>query len=237
MEIGINKKKIVSAIQKGLSDTQIVMSTSNTITYTRKYMEKWDRIHTSINNCFCDDERFSIIPLDRGLFTPIMIFDNMEQVLYTIMRRDNFNKKLNRKYLTKAHYIDAMLDYNYPFQKSPEQLSMFNEEDMFSEKAKKEINDLHIIIENLLDTDKIRKYITIVVDFNGYILTSVEAILCSKWLEIIEKENWNEYIVPSFDDIEDNGKENYVHENELKSKIILKPTIKKKLKNKLNKEE
>ena len=116
LEIGINKKKIVSAIQKGLSDTQIAISTSNTITYTRKYMEKWDRIHTSIHNCFCDDERFSIIPLDRGLFTPIMIFDNMEQVLYTIMRRDNFNKKLSRKYLEEAHYIDTMFDYNSCFE-------------------------------------------------------------------------------------------------------------------------
>lgn len=227
LETGIDKVKFVSAIQKGLSNTQVEIYSSNTITDNRKHMEKWDKINTCLNDLFNDNNRFSVVPLDRGLFKLVMIFDNVEQVLYTVIKKNNFNKLLSRKFLPKAHYIDAMLDYNYHYQEVPLQMSLFDMDSMFSETAEKQISDLHISIESLLSTDKVKKYITIVIDFTGYTLNAVEAVFCSKWLETIESENWSEYIVPSFDDIEDNGKNDYVHENELKLKIALKPTIKK----------
>ena len=156
-----------------------------------------------------------------------MIYDNIERVLYTVIKSKNFDKLLQRKPLEKAHYIDAMLDYNYTYQTTPSQLSIFEMDNMFSENAENQIHDLQITIESLLSTDSISKYITIVVDFNAYALNDVKAVLCSKWLEIIETDAWTEYIIPSFDDIEENGKSDYVHDTEIKSKIALKPTIRK----------
>ncbi len=64
-------------------------------------------------------------------------------------------------------------------------------------------------------------------DFKGFTLTEVHAVLGSKWLEIIETDDWSEYINPSFDDIEDNGRRDYVQSSDLKSKISIKPSVRK----------
>lgn len=227
MIIDIDKKSFISAIQKGLSNAKTEIYNSNTITENRKHMEKWDKINTCMYDLFFGNDRFSVIPLDRGLFKLIMIFDNKEQALYTIMKKDNFHKLLNRKTLQKAHYIDAMLDYNYPYQETPMQISLFDAKNMFSENAEKQIKNLQMNIKNLLSKDSIKKYVTIVVDFSGYTLTEVRAILCSKWLEIIETDYWSEHINPSFDDIEDNGNRDFVQNTNLKAKISIKPAIRK----------
>ena len=120
-----------------------------------------------------------------------------------------------------------MLDYNYLYQEVPMQMSIFDVENMFSESAERQIKDLQTTIESLLLTDTIKKYITVVVDFKGFTLTEVRAVLGSKWLEVIEADDWSEYINPSFDDIEDNGKRDYVQSTDLKSKILIKPSVKK----------
>ena len=119
------------------------------------------------------------------------------------------------------------MDYNLPHQKAPAQMSIFDRKSMFSDVAETQINDLKCDIESLLGSSEVKKYVTIVIEFNGYTLTSVEAVLCSKWLEIIETDNWSELITPSFDDIEDNGKNEFVQDVEMKSKISLKPALKK----------
>lgn len=227
LEIDIDKKVIISAIQRGLSNAQTEIYNSNTITENRKHMEKWDKINTCVYDLFYENDRFTITPLDRGLFKLLMIFDNKEHTLFTIIKKDNFNKLLNRKTLSKAHYIDSMFDYNYLYQKNPMQISIFDAENMFSEGAERQIKDLQTTIENLLLTDSIKKYITIVVDFKGFTLTEVHAVLGSKWLEIIETDDWSEYINPSFDDIEDNGRRDYVQSSDLKSKISIKPSVRK----------
>lgn len=227
LKIDFDKKGVISAIQKGLSNAQTEIYNSNTITENRKHMEKWDKINTCVYELFLENDRFSIIPLDRGLFELIMIFDNKEHTLFSIMKKDNFNKLLNRKSLSKAHYIDSMLDYNYLYQEVPMQMSIFDAENMFSESAERQIKDLQTTIESLLLTDTIKKYITVVVDFKGFTLTEVRAVLGSKWLEVIEADDWSEYINPSFDDIEDNGKRDYVQSTDLKSKILIKPSVKK----------
>lgn len=227
MEISIDNKKIVSAIQRGLTNTKIEIYSSNTLTNNRKHMEKWDNINTSLKKIFERQEKYSFIPLNRGFFTPILIYDNEEKILYTIMKSKNFTELLKRDSIKKIHYLDALLDYNLPHQKAPAQMSMFNRNSIFSDVAETQINDLKCDIESLLGSSEIKKYITIVIEFNGYTLTSVEAVLCSKWLEIIETDNWSELITPLFDDIEENGKNEVVQDVEIKSKISLKPTLKK----------
>ena len=227
MYINIDRKIFVTAIQKGLTNARNEINASNTLTDNRKHMQKWDYIGTTVSKAFESQEKYSFIPLDRGLFKPIMIFDKEEKVLYTIIKKKNFDKLLNRKSVDKIHYIDALLDYNLTYQATPQQLSLFDMENMFSDNAVDKIHDLQTNIETILCSDEINKYITIVIDFNNYILTDVNAVLCSKWLEIIDENNWSEFITPSYDDIEDNGKGNFVHETEIKSKISLKPAVRK----------
>ncbi len=227
MDISIDKVRFVTAIQNGLTNARNEIYTSNTITDNRKHMQKWDYIGTAVQRAFEQETNFLFVPLDRGLFKPIMIFDDEHKILYTIIKIKNFEKLLKRDSVQKIHYMDALLDYNLPYQETPLQMSLFEMENMFSDNAESQIRELQSDVEILLHSDEVKKYITIVIDFNGYTLTEVKAVLCSKWLEKIEEDNWNEFITPSYDDIEENGKGDFVQETEIKSKISLKPAIKK----------
>ena len=120
-----------------------------------------------------------------------------------------------------------MLDYNLSYQTTPEQITWSEMDNMFSDNAVDKIRDLQTNIETMLCSDEIKEYITIVIDFNGYTLTDAKAVLCSKWLKIIDENDWKEFITPSYNDIEDNGKIDFVQETEIKSMISLKPTVRK----------
>lgn len=227
LNISIDSKRFVTSVQNGLTNARNEIYVSNTLTDNRKHMEKWDYIVTAVKESFEHQEKYSFIPLDRGLFKPIMIFDKEEKTLYTIIKNKNFDKLLNRKSIDKIHYIDAMLDYNLSYQTTPEQITWSEMDNMFSDNAVDKIRDLQTNIETMLCSDEIKEYITIVIDFNGYTLTDAKAVLCSKWLEIIYENDWKEFITPSYNDIEDNGKIDFVQETEIKSMISLKPTVRK----------
>lgn len=222
MNISIDKIKLITGIQLGLDATREDMYIRNTLTDNRKHMQKWDDIVTNIKEQFKEQEKFSFIPLDRGLFKPVMIFDNDEKILYTIIKKQNFQSKLSRKVIEKAHYIDAMLDYNLSYKEIPDQIS-FECENMFSENAEFQINTLKTDIEMFLNTENIRTYITIVIDFNGYNLKEIRAVMCSKWLEEIESEDWSEYITPIYAESYDIASVDYVQEIDTKTKVSVKP--------------
>ncbi len=226
--ISEEKKMLVNAIQNGLLDSKRERESNQTITNNRKHMSKWDFVNTNVSKTLEYNERFCIIPLDRGLFEPIMIFDRKTKNLYTIMKVKNFEKVLSRQEITKCHYMDAMLDNNLPYKTNPNQLSLLEANDMFSEKAEQQIDELSTNIKTMFHTDIISKYYTIVVDFSGYILTSVEIYFCSKWLEILENESWNDFILPSYEIVGEPDNVLYNKENELKSKIQIKPAVKRK---------
>ncbi len=227
LNISIDSKRFVTSVQNGLTNARNEIYVSNTLTDNRKHMEKWDYIVTAVKEFFEHQGKYSFIPLDRGLFKPIMIFDKEEKTLYTIIKNKNFDKLLNRKSIDKIHYIDAMLDYNLSYQTTPEQITWSEMDNMFSDNAVDKIRDLQTNIETMLCSDEIKEYITIVIDFNGYTLTDAKAVLCSKWLKIIDENDWKEFITPSYNDIEDNGKIDFVQETEIKSMISLKPTVRK----------
>lgn len=125
--------------------------------------------------------------------------------------------------------MDAMLENNFSYQTNPDQLSLLEVNDMFSEKAEYQIGELSKTIKTILNTDVVSKYFTIVVDFSGYILTSVEIYFCSKYLEILETDSWNDFITPSYEVVDEQSEVRYNEENELKSKIQIKPEVKRRL--------
>lgn len=223
------KQMLVNAIQNGLLDSKQEQNTNKTITDNRKHMAKWDFVNTSVANLLEKNSRFYVIPLDRGLFKPIMIFDRETKNLYTIMKIKNFENVLSRREIKKCHYMDAMLENNFSYQTNPDQLSLLEVNDMFSEKAEYQIGELSKTIKTILNTDVVSKYFTIVVDFSGYILTSVEIYFCSKYLEILETDSWNDFITPSYEVVDEQSEVRYNEENELKSKIQIKPEVKRRL--------
>lgn len=227
MYTSIDKTKLITGIQLGLDATREDMYNRNTLTDNRKHMQKWDDMVTNIKEQFKGQEKFSFVPLDRGLFKPAMIFDNNEKILYTIIKKQNYQSKLSRKVIENSHYIDAMLDYNLPYKEIPDQLS-FEYGNMFSENAEFQIVNLKTNIEMLLDTEDIRKYITIVIDFSGYTLKEIRAVMCSKWLEEIDSEDWTEYITPTYAESYDVGDFDCVQETDTKTRVSIRPLLKHK---------
>lgn len=226
LKLEIDKKRFVEAIQEGLMQTRDEIYASGTLTSNRIHMQKWDYIATSLKNAFLSEDRFVFVPLDRGLFKPVMIFDSVTKTLYTVMKQQNFNNLTDRKAIVKSHYIDALLDYNYGYQREPIQIDLFEESGLFSTNAEHQIKDLKSTIESLLNVNEIARYITIVVDFTAFSLTDVKAVLCSKWLNIIDAESWGEYITPSYADIETSSESEYVQDSSVKDKIFIKPKAK-----------
>ena len=184
---------------------------------------KWDYINDSIHYALRENEHFIVIPLDRGIFAPIMIFDVANKFLYTIMKSKNFEKLLNRDYIEKPHYIDAMLDCNLHFQEEPRQIAF---DGFGSDYAENQIQTIKNDIFRFLQTDTVLKYVTIVIDFNGYTLNDVEAVTCSKFLDVLFRESWNEYIVTSYEDIVPENNTAVNQEYDISQKIkIKKPSL------------
>lgn len=230
MELDINVNKLVGAIKEGLTTTRLELRIRNTITNNRAPMEKWDGVNDSVYNCFKNDENMTIIPLDRGLFKPIMILNTQTNTLYTIIRNDNFKRLMERKEIKKAHYIDAMLECNCAIQSSPMQISMVDAmPDLFSERAKEQKSELNAKIKTMLNVDNISQYITIVIGFDIFTLTDVVAIKCTPCLDVIEEESLSEFISPNYDDIEENTDVEYVQDSDLKNVIAMKPKTKRKM--------
>ncbi len=229
LELNVDKKRFVDAIQNGLLQARDELYTSGTLTNNRIHMQKWDYIVTELKRAFSTDDRYAFVPLDRGLFKPVMMFDKESKTLYTVMKRQNFENLMARKAVTKSHYIDALLDYNYGYQEEPLQIDIFDDHGLFSTNAELQINDLKVNIESLLGADDVTRYVTIVVDFTGFSLTDAKAVLCSKWLNIIESDAWSEIITPSYEDTVVQAESEYVHESSIKDRITVEPKVKRGL--------
>ena len=230
LELNVDKKRFVDAIQNGLLRARDELYASGTLTNNRIHMQKWDYIVTELKRSFSTDDRYAFVPLDRGLFKPVMMFDKEAKTLYTVMKRHNFENLMGRKSVTKSHYIDALLDYNYGYQKEPLQMDIFDEPGLFSVNAELQINDLKLTIGSLLNADDVTRYVTIVVDFTSFALTDAKAVLCSKWLNIIESDSWSEIITPSYEDnMVSQVESEYVHESSIKARITVEPKVKRGL--------
>lgn len=229
LELNVDKKRFVEAIQNGLLQARDELYASGTLTNNRIHMQKWDYVVTELKRSFSTDERFSFVPLDRGLFKPVMMFDQESKTLYTVMKRQNFEGLMARKAIIKSHYIDALLDYNYGYQKEPLQMDIFDEPGLFSTTAELQIKDLKLTVESLLGADDVTRYVTIVVDFTGFAIIDTKAVLYSKWLNPIESESWSEFIVPSYEETEMPSDGQYIPENSVKEKISIKPKAKRGL--------
>ena len=232
------KEKIVYAINNGLYEAQNRYSGHELIN-NAKHFVKLDDIANSVIDTLKFDINFKIFIIKRGSYNLPLFYDEINDILFSLMSYGRFKQLLNRKDFSKVHYLDILTTFNDNLHINNKQLTLFDHpsrRNLYIIKGTREE-----IIQRI--GKEPRKYMTIVFDMEGFKLFGVEAIFTSANLEVFYKEDWSDLIV-----IDYNALFNYDIEEENNSdnlEITIKPHISRndditeeeiipKIKNKIN---
>ncbi|MGD6967129.1 DUF5986 family protein [Rossellomorea vietnamensis] len=188
-------ESIANAIDKDLIDFK---SENKLVTYNSIHMLKWDFTNTNLVNKF-ENTEFTCYVAKRGAWRFILLYDKINKILYTLMRRERFEQIQSNEKTDKVHYIESLVSPNKELS-VPDQLKRSFQGDLFDmngegreEKLQEVFNDL---TQNL---GPIEKYVLITFESDKNMLTSVSALLLTSKLEIAYEEDWSDLIPASYD--------------------------------------
>ena len=187
-----DKKRMIEAVQEGIgtSITEFKMENS-LITYNCIHMLKWDYINTNITNNM-DKNKYVIEKMDRGIFCPILIYDEENKNLYLTMRPKNLlNLKKDRNKRKTPHYLDALVTKNVNIKVEKEQQELFDTDVEFDNEK---IEKILLPISNL----EINNFIVCTFEEVNGELISFKAIILDKKLREYYSEDWSKYISPTY---------------------------------------
>lgn len=178
-----------------------------------------DNIANSVIKAFEKDPNLNVITLKRGGYTLVLVYDIVHDVLYSLMSSRRFEELLDRKDRSHVHYLDALVNFNDKY----DRYQLVIVDDSFCEQNVERINQIkeNVIIQ--LNKTEPGKYITVSFGMDNFRLISVEAILTSEYLEVVDREDWSEYIEVDYNDISYDDSEANDDNDELH--ISLKPNI------------
>lgn len=153
---------------------------------------KWDLINRNFITNFSSDV-LTAEYAKRGAWYFVPLFNKKTGTLFTVMREDRFTE-LQRKQekRKKAHYIDALVkSFNIDLDQN-KQMNLFGEE-QFDE------NEVKVIVEGILrdfqiDSSVVHRYATILFEEYNSELVSIRCCVLDSSLQIVDEENWNEFI-------------------------------------------
>lgn len=186
---------------------------------------KWDLINRNFIANFSSEE-LTAEYAKRGAWYFVPLFNKETGTLFSVMREDRFSE-LQRKqeHRKKAHYVDALVkSFNIDLDQN-QQLSLF-EEEQFDE------NEVKVIVEGILrdfqiDSSVVHRYATILFEEYNSELVSVRCCVLDSSLQIVDEENWNEFIHYNESVVVDTV-ENTLEEKEM-PKIKLKDKARKRM--------
>lgn len=225
MLISFDKKKMVEAIMGGLQNAKDRVRSENTLTANWRRIGKWDYMFSSIVDVIRGQDNFKYCIWDRGIFDVVLLYDKETKTIYSFLKRENFNKIMKRRKIKKAHYLDALLTYNKEYQDSQLQISMVESEPFITDEVELQAQHLRKELESMLQNNEINQYITIVLDYKGFSLQHVTSYICTKYLKVVDFEDWSEYITPSYSSAEVVDDQVYEVDNDIKNKIRIKPHV------------
>jgi hypothetical protein len=199
------KEKFVSSIKNGLYETQSKYSNYKRIN-NAKHFVKMDDIANSVIDAFESNPDFNVIIFPRGPYKLVLVYDTVNDILYSLMSTKRFQGLLDRKDHSHVHYLDALVNFNDKLEIDRHQLVI---DDNFFEPNVEKINQIKDSLTMQLNGIQPGKYLTITFGMDGFRLLSVEAILTSEYLEVADREDWSELIEIDYsdlvyEDIEDN---------------------------------
>lgn len=186
---------------------------------------KWDLINRNFILNFSGMEMTAEYA-KRGAWYFVPLFNKETGTLFSVMREERFNalqKKQEKR--RKAHYVDALVrSFNIDLDQN-KQMNLFKEEQFPEDEVK-------TIVEGVLrgfqlNNAVVRRYATILFEEYNSELISVRCCVLDSSLQIVDEENWSEFIHYNESVIVDTV-ENISEEKEM-PKIKLKDKAKKRI--------
>ena len=153
---------------------------------------KWDFINRNLVEKFSSTE-LTAEYAKRGPWCLVPLLNKEKGTLFSVMKEERFNELQKRQgKRKKAHYIDALVSsFNVDLDKN-KQLS-------FLEKNQFEENEVKSIVEGILkdfqtNSSRIHRYAIILFEEYNYELISIRCCVLDSSLQIVDEENWNEFI-------------------------------------------
>lgn len=191
----ISIKAIVSAIEEAITDDLTCCLRASDIPKDKSNAKKnliWDLINRNA------ERNMKKTPLSakyakRGPWNMVPIYDTSNRWIYTIMRAERFKTlQKNQPGRKKAHYMDAFAkSFNLDLL-GPKQISMFDDQQFTEQEVKSAVEGIMKAFES--EGSEIKRYAVILFEeFNG-VLVSVKCCTIDPTLEIIDFEDWSQYI-------------------------------------------
>ena len=194
----IIKQKFVSAIKSGLNETQGTYENNGKHINNARNFAKMDNIANSVFKAFDADINFKAVTLKRGSYIVALVYDKINGILYSLMTSSKLKELLDRKDHSHIHYWDGLVSFNgkLGFNRLQQVIneSLFEQDNSKIDKIKNEI-------KSFLNNTEPSKYLTIEFSMNNFRLISVEAVLASEHGEVMDREDWSEFIEIDYSDI------------------------------------
>ena len=201
------KRKLVQSVQYGLKlakdniESQELPEKNGLGVFSLNYVFKAARI-------VCKNS-FLIAEFQRGPFKTIFLFDETTKTVISYTSKANLKRLINRRRVSKVHYIDALTLLNADFVE-PQQLCFFDDSDSVK-------NDLQRLKESViakLGELKPAQYMTISYEINhrAYSLLSISLEMLSVHYASLYHESLNSYI--SFGEVDQYDSQTTLHPDE-----------------------
>lgn len=204
------KTLIIESITSGLLDTSEKYNDYNKSYDNAKHFVKMDEI----NNSICDNikrskfsSNYSILTLMRGGYKVFLLYRISSGELLSFMSKNRFNKLILRENHEKIHYLDALSSLNNKLDIDRKQIQFNGISEI------QNANNLEIILESvILEIDGIEpnEYKVFVMDFDGFVLSNVNLVMVSEFIEVINDEDLSDLIEVDYNHF----RNNYNHKTE-----------------------
>lgn len=201
------KHQLVSLLSEALQhDVKDVMSIYKLDFFNSVHFLTWDFIYTRVYKNVQDETKVCI-KCKRGPWSFVLVYDLKEKYLYSFMKEKRLNQLIDERHKRlNIHYADALVTLNQNIEKLG--IDLNNVEQQLDLLPLEEDSDWKKSIEKILKEmlgihyGGIDNYVVITFSHHKGEIESVNATLLSPSMDIVYKENWNEFINVEYEKFE-----------------------------------
>lgn len=178
-------------------------------------------------------DRYQIIPVQRGRWQFLLIYDRLTSYLYTLMRKKRLSTLRTNANSELFHYTNALARLNSSlsndFYLDNEQMQIDSFDTGYTKEMQETLDEILRSMVEKLDGN-VEKYVLVTFEMEHGAVKSMNAIVPAVGMMSYREEDWTDYLEASFSDIEDSGIN--THSIEAESEIILErqPNLKRRSK-------
>lgn len=215
------KTTILDAMQVGVEVANGIFRQQKMATKNGKSIFVWNLINTEVKRAL-PKERFEVIVSKRGVWEFVLVLDIKSGYLYSFMKGDRFETvRKNYEKNKKLHYLEVLCGINTPYlSETYEQLDFLN---VANEQAEEKDEILEKMLMQL--KNEVKKHILVTFEISKDKIIAARANVVSENLQIMETEQWQQYITPSYDAMISHIAEEDLQIEEEEIPVLLKPNI------------